>query len=238
MSTKVRKKRRYFDESADSDSVNEALLNKFVCAIDIIKSYSGDLNKLTYEQLVTYLTIALGGDLFYFLHYLVYKHVPQGFPNRIQWIKKLFATSDKIGVINLENYIHALDIHHYLCDPLDKLNDEQVHKLWKAATDTGEATMAFFMPNIMNCLNCGDAHLSSYARSVTDITVYTLQGPLPCLKASLTCRVCSATHGLTGYSHKGSRTMYSDINFSNYLVESSNKVYITKEVHELMCESG
>jgi hypothetical protein len=40
MSTKVRKKRRYFDES-DSDSVDEAHLNQFVCAIDVIKSYSG-----------------------------------------------------------------------------------------------------------------------------------------------------------------------------------------------------
>jgi hypothetical protein len=74
--------------------------------------------------------------------------VPQGFPNRIQWINIIFATSDKIGVTDLDNYIHALDIPHHHCDPLDQLNDEQFHKLWKAATDTdtGEAAMAFLCP--------------------------------------------------------------------------------------------
>jgi hypothetical protein len=71
MSTKVRKKRRYFDEYVDSDSADEALLNKFVCVIDVIKSYSGDLKKLTYEQLVTYLTTAHGPEQMYFLFCII-----------------------------------------------------------------------------------------------------------------------------------------------------------------------
>ncbi len=117
-------------------------------------------------------------------------------------------------------------------------DDQHRALLWLAAKQLGISCLAYILPDIQHCQSCHSSKIHSASHAVTPITVYTLQGPLPCTKAPLRCRECGTWHGLTSYTFKTVNHLYpQDIHLCQFLIRASNKNYVTVDVHELLCES-
>jgi hypothetical protein len=117
--------------------------------------------------------------------------------------------------------------------------------LWKASRDNNMPYMGFYMPRVKyHCLftDC-ESPLYSAKSSETCITVFTMDGPLPCLKASLRCSNrehgdCAATYGLLSYQRKTDGVQTYEMKDRLDLQAVSQKQYCTNDVANLLTASG
>ncbi|CAG2206275.1 unnamed protein product [Mytilus edulis] len=105
--------------------------------------------------------------------------------------------------------------------------------LWNCQYKYKEPFHKFLIPPVSDCLQC---HGTLYTFNVTNVTVFTLEGPLPARKLTLRCKKgCGATYSIDTYNSSSTTKFY---DFPTQWISASNKVFISDTVHELMCESG
>ena len=108
---------------------------------------------------------------------------------------------------------------------------------WRASMDKKQPWLAFLLPPVNTRLvdHCS-GKLYGQSNDVRMVTIYTLQGPKPGLKAKLSCRSCDARYHVTDY-----RTNHGEVKFycnpSQY-ISASNRVLFTRDLHEFICESA
>ncbi len=233
---KTKTRKRYYDDDDSDDDETGTSLSKFLKAVDDIRAFHGKLTYLKLEEVTFYLTVILGQENVNFLLYLIKYHVPRSFPNRSHYVRNIYQATVQQGDTDtdrLDSFIQCLLKHE---ENIDVDPCDYAGKLWKAATKLKDSCMKFYLPNITECQKCHCKTLYSSTKSVTNITVYTLQGPIPCKKAALVCRKCNTYHSLTGYKIGKEKRLFK-LKQSHNLIYGSNKVYITRRLHEFVCES-
>lgn len=117
------------------------------------------------------------------------KHVPAKFPNRWIYIsnivKVINATCTDVQLNLILKHINTIvnvDIH------TGAVPEET---LWDATYLNKRTHMAFLVTKVDTCMvkGCG-GNLFGSSKDTTDVTVFTLRGPVPYLKATLKCKNC------------------------------------------------
>ncbi len=230
----TKKRKRYYDFDDEKHLCQQN--GKAEDAIQSLASIANDqcaLRQLSRAHAHLCLASFYGQEAFSFLKFLA-MHIPVEFPNRNHTIKIIMEQCFPGCAIN--------DSHFCILDTSTSKENLLMHdsshdsRLWEAAKSLGIPCFGFLLPDIEECMNCHSRKLYSASNSVTTITVHTIRGPRPCTKASLRCRDCGAWHGLTSYTVSGLKFLYPH-NLCQFLVRASNRVYVTSDVHELLCQS-
>ena len=157
-------------------------------------------------------------------------HVPDGFPNRVEYIHSILsATYPNLTIKCLTDCIHLING----CPDFLQIKPELTSLLKRAEPPI----MEFLMPQIENCYrdHCQGSLYSS--NDVTAVTVYDVSGPREALKTSLRCRECDARYHITNYSIDGKQYFYPKGKQTRF-VAASSKSLISKTLHELFSESA
>eukprot|EP00105_Crassostrea_gigas_P020716 XP_011439576.1 PREDICTED: uncharacterized protein LOC105336802 isoform X2 [Crassostrea gigas] len=161
-------------------------------------------------------------------------HVPATFPNRVTFIKNIVFD---LNIPGCEVEEFAASCYATKQTGVDQMTDIFQSQLLKASSHFGEPYMVFQVPNVDSCLFCGGM---VYGEKPARVTIFTLQGPFPGLKSSLKCRRCHARFNADMYHEVSGPSFYypnPEMACGN-IVQASNRVGFTKDLYELLCESG
>lgn len=157
--------------------------------------------------------------------------MPDIFPNASSIIAKIVNVQGNncISASEVDQYSSLIRRFPDMTDCLH-LSD---NILWNCQYKYKEPFHKFLVPPVSDCLQC---HGTLYTFNVTNVTVFTLEGPLPARKLTLRCKKgCGATYSIDTYNSSSTTKFY---DFPTQWISASNKVFISDTVHELMCESG
>ena len=113
-------------------------------------------------------------------------------------------------------------------------------ELRMVSESTGKAHTAFLAPPVSSCINPScrkyqDPNSLYIHHSEVNTTIYDLRGISPASKVALRCKECSTIYNYAKYGRKsGNGEMYYDEMRS--LVEVSDVVYCSRDLHSLYCE--
>lgn len=161
-------------------------------------------------------------------------HMPATFPNRVTFIKNIVFD---LNIPGCEVEEFAASCYATKQTGVDQMTDIFQSQLLKASSHFGEPYMVFQVPNVDSCLFCGGM---VYGEKPARVTIFTLQGPFPGLKSSLKCRRCHARFNADMYHEVSGPSFYypnPEMACGN-IVQASNRVGFTKDLYELLCESG
>lgn len=120
-------------------------------------------------------------------------HVPEGFPLRMSYVSNILVSA------GLENEFEDLQytlqhIDKLVCQDSTCLNGPiSRDHLWKTSEMFKTTHMGFVMTKAECCLEegcCGKLYGSQ--KDTIQVTVFTMNGPIPYLKATLKCRSCGS----------------------------------------------
>ena len=160
------------------------------------------------------------------------KHIPNIFPNFHKLVSDAFDVIHPESSIDHEIINRANTSGHNITLP--SFNKD----LWKASRVLKQPLLKLLEPAVTKCVHCGSHSIFCRSSSVTWITVFTTHGPIPAQKISLTCRTCNTIHHLKNYSAPDGNTYFYQVQHQTDYMSASNKVYFSRDVYELLCESG
>ena len=165
----------------------------------------------------------------------VNQHVPKSFPQRNDVIKNIMS----VDMLNFESRQSEIE------KAIQMLNSREIFVgdckldedfLWKCTKKFNEPYNSFLIPPVENCLVC-DGML--YHQSKIHVTLFTLTGPKPAYKVSMRCKKgCGANFCVDRYTLANEGQKFYPGSIDVPVVRASTKVYLSREVHELMCEAG
>ncbi|XP_053375414.1 uncharacterized protein LOC123543734 isoform X2 [Mercenaria mercenaria] len=158
------------------------------------------------------------------------RHVPNSFLERYQYIFKIMNCDGNHLSLNLvEKYVRSLQVYANQCGfEVDR------NTLWSCTNKYDEGFLVFLVPPVSECLQCSG---TLYPLNKVQVTLFTMNGPRPGMKTTTRCKKgCGAIYNVDRYSCPAKGTFfYSE---KQPVISSSNCVYLTRDVHELLCESG
>jgi hypothetical protein len=158
------------------------------------------------------------------------QHVPSRFPNRLNYIKNIVFD---LGITDFDVEMFAGLCHGPEVLSFGQMSTTFQKQLSLASNNFNDMYMSFQLPSVDNCLFCGG---SLYAEQPAHSTVFTLRGAFPGLKASLKCRKCYAKfHTDMFHEVSGPRHFYTKM---AGVVQASNRISLTRDLYEFLCESG
>lgn len=158
------------------------------------------------------------------------KHVPTTFDNRMTYIDNI-VNFDKKHITTDEIDILAESLQSY-ADENNFSVDSDI--LWQCTRTHNAGYLTFLVPPVTACIVCGGC---LYSFNKADITLFTMEGPKPGLKVTKRCKKgCLATYNIDRYFVPGDGTFF--YTTAQPVISASNCVYMTRDVHELMCESA
>ena len=120
-------------------------------------------------------------------------HVPEGFPLRLNYVSNILVAAEldslfddlQLALQHIDKFCYKQSV--YLNVPVSK------EILWKASILFKITHMGFLMPKAETCLEdgCGGKLYGSQKDSI-QVTVFTMNGPMPYLKVTLKCRSCGS----------------------------------------------
>ena len=154
----------------------------------LINSTLSDNQSLTAQQYEQIICLRYGPLFVSTLHSLL-GHIPSRFPNRSKFISQIINVRypDIASHIDFQSLLNRVDqTTKDTYPPVDR------DLLWDASLQSSKPYLVMVTPKVGNycliptCLG----HLHAPVQSVTNITVYTLEGPVPGMKCSFVCSKC------------------------------------------------
>lgn len=165
---------------------NESELEMTRVKESITKCKIGQL--LSVAGIETYLTSQCGLNKAMLIFQSLY-HVPVGFPQRIEYVTNILVTGGlKEHFVDLKDALQHID---NICNSQSYSAPISEELLWKTSLMVQKTHMGFLMPKVEMCLEEGcRGKLYGSKKDTIQVTVFTLNGPVPFLKATLSCRKC------------------------------------------------
>jgi hypothetical protein len=153
------------------------------------------------------------------------QHVPTNFPKRIDLISDIVESfvGCRTDVNIISNFVQHCPTTGLSGDQL-AVADRIWHVLWKVS-NVKMTYHNLFIPNVSSCLipECNGS--LSATDSPSTMTVFTMKGPLPGLKALLKCCVCHARYNIDTYHTANGPAVYYPRELRADVYQASNTVY-------------
>ncbi|CAC5418866.1 unnamed protein product [Mytilus coruscus] len=171
----------------------------------------------------------------------VMKHVPVLWPGRMQCILNIVSVMPDLKrqfeLHEVQSIINILEKNATITSYFEIIQVDISMLLWMASKKHCQPYIKLILPPVQRCIN-DTCNGKLYPYSTTNVTFFTSQGPFPGKKAVLRCRTCLSYYHIDEYNvPKDGRHYYPDELLLQWKC-ASNKVYLSTDLHEFMCESG